>query len=74
MPGAVPCWHHVQVNCQIVRDTVLAVVMRHCGRVPEFRRAPVDAAWAELEGAPTWAATSRRRCASWRRPRSPSAT
>jgi hypothetical protein len=49
MPGAVPCWNHVQVNGQIVRDKVLAVVMGHCDRVPEFRRALVDAAWAELE-------------------------
>lgn len=49
IPGAVPCWNHVQVNCQIVRDKVIAVVMGHCDRVPEFRRALADAAWAELE-------------------------
>jgi DNA invertase Pin-like site-specific DNA recombinase len=49
MPGAVPCWNHVQVNCQIVRDKVLAMVMGHCEQVPGFRRALVDAAWAELE-------------------------
>ncbi len=49
IPGAVPCWNHVQVNCPILRDKVIALVMGHCDRVPEFRRALADAAWAELE-------------------------
>jgi hypothetical protein len=40
----------VQANCQIVRDKVIAFVMGHCDRVPEFRRALVDATWAEMQG------------------------
>jgi hypothetical protein len=47
--GKDPCWNHLQVDCQMLRDQVLALVMSHCDRVPEFRRAVVDAAWAELE-------------------------
>lgn len=48
-PGAVPCWNHVQVDCRLVRERLIAFVMGHCDRVPEFRRALIEAAWAELE-------------------------
>jgi DNA invertase Pin-like site-specific DNA recombinase len=49
IPRAKPCWNHVQVKCPTLRDKMLAVLIGHCERVPEFRRALADAAWAELE-------------------------
>jgi len=44
-----PCWNHVQVNCQEVRDRVLSGLLGHCDQFPAFRGALADAAWAELQ-------------------------
>jgi site-specific DNA recombinase len=44
-----PCWNHVQVHCQEIRDRVLSWVVGYCERIPDFRKAMVDTAWAELQ-------------------------
>ena len=44
-----PCWNHVQVACQEIRDRVLSGLVGHCEQFPAFRGALADAAWAELQ-------------------------
>ena len=47
--GESPCWNHVQVDCQEVRERVLPWVITQFERVAGFRDVLIDSAWQELQ-------------------------
>jgi hypothetical protein len=50
LPGsAEPCWNHVQVDFDCIREKVLPWVLGVLDRHPGFRARMVDAAWTEFE-------------------------